>query len=655
MVIEFVRRTSLLEKFTVSRSSLRFKIIASLLLLGLLPLLVFGLLALNTSTREQMQRISRNLELVRDTRKERIEKWFVGIESQIRSQAESRSIAAALYAFSDGFTRIAPENAEAEKVLQQRYIHENPHPAGQKDVLMNAGDGSYYSEIHARYHPWLREFQRSLGYYDLFLVDMNGRIVYTVFKEIDFATNLLTGPYANTGLAEAYRAVVQMQSHNVYLSDYQPYAPSNGDAASFIGAPIMDAGSMVGVLLYQMSLTQINSILHEATAIGNAGEQYLIGPDRLMRSDSRLKKDTFTLTGTFRSKKTVPLPEPVVQEALSGNGSSYEGTGIVSDNVFARLAPLKALNQQWIIVTEYDRPVALKQLRALQFSIAAVLLPSILVIGVFALFLARSIEKPVKTVLVELMNASGQFSAIAAQLRGSSQQLADGASQQAAALEQTSASITEIAATARSNADASRAAADISVELQQRMSTGKTSLERIKSSVEEMNIAAGKSSAIIKNIDEIAFQTQLLSLNAAVEAARAGNVGLGFAVVADEVRGLAQRSTQAAKETEAIISASRDAARESVEMLHQYVAVMQEALEKSGSIKNLVSEITAATTEQAEGTDQISRGVQQSERIVQANASSAEEMAGAAASLMHEAHQVEQNVAALKAIIAGKE
>ncbi len=125
-------------------------------------------------------------------------------------------------------------------------------------------------------------------YYDVFLFTPSGDLVYTVFKEDDFGNNFVEGPYADSGLGEAYQAAIEMDAGEVYWTDFERYAPSAGAPAAFVATPIYDGGSQpVGVLAFQMPLDQIADIMQSTTGLGETGEAYLVGDDKLMRTQSR--------------------------------------------------------------------------------------------------------------------------------------------------------------------------------------------------------------------------------------------------------------------------------------------------------------------------------------------------------------------------------
>ena len=180
------------------------------------------------------------------------------------------------------------------RFLQYHYIVKNPNPTGAKEALNAADDGSTYSAAHKKYHPILKKFLKKFGYYDLFLIEVKtGHIVYSVFKETDFGTSLLKGPYSDSGLAKAF-AMARMSDWRdaVFLADFTPYEPSYGAPAAFVAAPIFDGKSLIGVLAAQVSIDEIDNIMTgerqwEKEGMGHTGEAYIVGSDYTMRNDFR--------------------------------------------------------------------------------------------------------------------------------------------------------------------------------------------------------------------------------------------------------------------------------------------------------------------------------------------------------------------------------
>ncbi len=351
----------------------------------------------------------------------------------------------------------------------------------------------------------------------------------------------------------------------------------------------------------------------------------------------------------------VSIVDSVLQSAVAGNKdetfNTLAGGTESGKKLSAAMKNLIDLNVDLAKQTaEHNAAIAS---RANWISIIITVLGIALAMGIGSL-LTLAITRPINRVVVGLTDGADQVAAASNQVSSSSQQLAEGTSEQAASLEETSSSLEEMSSMTKQNAENAQIANDMMT---------KEAAPNFQLMAERMNImekamqasvaASGETAKVIKTIDEIAFQTNLLALNAAVEAARAGEAGAGFAVVADEVRNLAMRATEAAKNTQDLISNSTDRIKEATGIYGQVSEVMDKNGQIAKKVTELIGEIAAASQEQAHGIAQINIAVSEMDKVTQQAAANAEESASASEELNAQAEQMKSFVGELAQVIGG--
>jgi hypothetical protein len=272
---------------------------------------------------------------------------------------------------------------------------------------------------------------------------------------------------------------------------------------------------------------------------------------------------------------------------------------------------------------------------------------------VVVITIRRSVVGLLRAVVSQLRDGATQIASAANQVSSSAQLLSQGASDQAGSVQETSSSLREMAEMTRVSARHAQDAASVVAGVHASVDDSNRALSRMVVSMTGIDESSQKMARIIKTIEEIAFQTNLLALNAAVEAARAGEAGMGFAVVADEVRNLAQRASQAAKDTAVLIEQSMENNTKGRQDVQQVVSSVNTITTGVDKVKALVEELSASTRQQAQGIDQVAEAVARISKVTQMTAATAEESAAASQELNAQAESALDEVARLDSLVTG--
>lgn len=447
--------------------SIRNRLLFGTTALATVPLIVLALLLAYFAARQSSQslnaRANEQLQSIRVGKQEEVKAYFDGVADNMAVVARSSEVRRALQelpailkalpetlpvspdqarvAVTDYYRsqfavqygkRNAGKTVEIDGVIkaqsdtvvaaQYLYIATNPNILGEKNKLDAAvGNNSAYTSLHAQFHPFGRTVVERYGLYDFFLVDMQGDVVYTYFKELDFASNLQTGPWAKSGLAAGFANARGAKAGEVLITDYAPYVPSYQDQASFASTPVYEGDQQIGVFIVQLPIDRVNAIMTfdskwKEVGLGDSGEVYLVGSDKTPRSISRFMKED--VPGFVQMMKGLGAPAERLaamttrasniglmsvdsfgsQEALNGKS----GVSIYPDYrgipVLGAYAPLQVLNQNWAILSEIDQSEADAPVVALRKQIGLVALMALLAMAAIALFIAlrmaRSINNP---------------------------------------------------------------------------------------------------------------------------------------------------------------------------------------------------------------------------------------------------------------------
>lgn len=285
----------------------------------------------------------------------------------------------------------------------------------------------------------------------------------------------------------------------------------------------------------------------------------------------------------------------------------------------------------------------------------------LIIIGLAALALmialgaiiANAITKPIQQAIGELTTGSSEVSAASSQVEAASQSLAEGTTEQAASIQETSSTLEETSSMVQQNDENTKQAAIMAKQANLYAKNSTQEMSAMMKSMGDLKQSSNEIAKIIKVIDDIAFQTNILSLNAAVEAARAGDAGKGFAVVAEEVRNLAQRSAKAAKDTSSIIENNIELTENSAAVANHVNESLEQIDIQAKKVSELLDEISTATEEQTKGINEINKAIQQMEQVMQTNAANADESAAASKELSSQADNVNEIVGSLIRLVEG--
>lgn len=281
-------------------------------------------------------------------------------------------------------------------------------------------------------------------------------------------------------------------------------------------------------------------------------------------------------------------------------------------------------------------------------------LSTIIISQYIAWLVSANIDKSVNKVLENLSKTSASLMSLSKELTTNAQRLAEGSGEQAASIQETSSTLEESSSMVSQTTQNTKEANTLARQTKEAAEKGDLEMKTMLEAMKELKASSGEISKIIRVIEEIAFQTNILSLNAAVEAARAGDAGKGFAVVAEEVRNLAQRSAQAAKDTTLIIESNINLSERSLTITEQVGYSLTEINNESNKVSELLDEITTASQEQEMGINQINKAISQMEQVIQSNAAMAQNSAQSANELNVYSETLENIMGSLNVLINGE-
>lgn len=391
-----------------SRIKLAQKLPAIMIGLTIVTIAVANLVSYRNASRSLLVEAEEALMTVAEARSLELEGWLEGVDIDLRSQAENPTVLSALRGFGEAWEMI---DTDKTRYLKKWYIEDNPNELGSKHNLDYALDGSAYSQVHKLYHSYFRKLVDEKGYYDVFVFSVEGDLIYSVFKEEDYATNFLEGDYAQSGLGQVLRqSLAATQDGEVYFADFESYAPSHGAPAAFIGAPVFDrSGILRGVIAFQMPIDKIDAITTRGTGLGRTGDSYLVGQDLKLRSDR--------IHGADEEVLNVEITTDSAKKAIAGESGflreteADEGTGHMHEHL-AAFFPIHYHGAHWGLIAEQSIEEILEPATELANTMMWQGAVMTAIVALIAFLISRAISRPLTRVEGAMRTVSeGNYSA----------------------------------------------------------------------------------------------------------------------------------------------------------------------------------------------------------------------------------------------------
>jgi len=626
--------------------SLRFKLAATYILVGLLPVIAVAFSVYEQASGALREQTLNSLEAVASIKQQQLQSNWRSRHNQLQTLATNLSNN---YAGLDQMALISASNYD---------------------------------------RPTFQSFIETYGYSDLKLISREGKVFFSVMRGDDYQADLLSDEWSKR--PQGQLAAEGLSKGTAFIDDLK-VNPLNGEPTQFMVAPIGVDDEVNGLIMLELPLAPLNEVMQSRRGLGESGETYLVGEDGLLRSDSARFADRLVARAGSQGQL---IEAEAVQRAIGGEQGRLLEPGLDGSDSLKAFVPVNFDGQRWALIAEMDVSEAYAPVRRLMRQVLLLGLATVIAVIIATLLISRSVMRPLggepgaMAALAQRLstgdmqvestevNPGGLMAAlhkmasawrdIVGQLRSSTEAVTAASDdilqaagktsvrldqqQQAVELvvtaaDQMAATVQEIASSATSSAEGSSAARDafgaMQLTLESMIERQDTLLVSLRSADQDVHTLASDSEqigAVLQVISGIAEQTNLLALNAAIEAARAGEQGRGFAVVADEVRSLALRTRTATDEIHGIIATLDTSSQQAMQRMQgaagQAQGLEQETQAVLGSLSlldeslqgvhALAFQIATAAEQQAATTSEVNLHMHELQAMAEENRQTAE-------------------------------
>ena len=639
------------------KMSIKNKIIASLVITSLMATLIVSFYMYYTASSNLKSSLESQFSIIRDRKVFEVKNFFEKVFGDIKTVSTLKEIQDGSVAF--------------ESIAYGMGLDLDT------DVNLTT---TYYSNVEKDYLEKVKNILDLYQFDNLIIILNSGNIISQTKKNELLGTNVKNGKSKDSALASCYREAIDPKNKNGKFIDLH-YSSIHGHNVAYYCYPITSTferdgyayGERLSVVAIEVNWKTLNTIISSRENLGQTGEVYIVGNDNHLRTNTLNSnyQEANTFNNNIKLKSEVINKLFAKTELISGVETSYNYD---KEKVLSAYSSFNIFDAKWGLITEMRENEAFSMISNMRYVASIFVIILISIITGLGWFIGASMGKPIFAAAYGLQNITKRATKRAIQVSKASQELASRSNEQASSVEETSSSLEEISGMIENNLSNAREALELSENVEKEAKKGNESMNSLQMAMKEILNSNEKIEKLVKVIedikektqimDEIVFQTKLLSFNASVEAERAGEYGRGFAVVAQEVGNLAQMSGKAAQEIAVIVTESiKDAQaitienKEKVEYGNKLVSetadILKNIMKSSQTVTSGSNSVLSASKDQSEGIKQINQAIAEIDKATQENASISQDTSEASQGLMQQIDELKAVVADLTRLATG--